>query len=371
MNSVSNITNENEDLYWDALVERNARFDGVFFYGVETTGIYCRPTCKSRRPQRQNVRFFLSTTEAEDAGFRPCKRCTPHDESTDHDRHAVILKACSTIDQAARPPALRTLADAAGLSPFYFQRLFKRIVGITPRQYFDEKRVGRMRDNLRQGQTITEAIYDSGFGSNSRFYSQAAEMLGMPPSVYKRGAKDQHIRYSIAQSHLGWVLVAATQRGVCAIEFGESRAALEKRLTLRFPSAVIEEEDTQTSGWIAEVVAFLDTPSKEMDLPLDIQGTAFQRQVWQALKSIPYGSTASYAEIAVKIGRPAAVRAVAQACAANKIALAIPCHRAIRSDGSLGGYRWGAERKKKILELEQGKPDNQGQNAETNPVRET
>jgi len=343
-----------EDRYWEALVERDARFDGHFYYAVKSTGVYCRPGCKSRQPRRENVLFFETTQAAEQAGYRPCKRCSPAGKDPDQEHHEAVIEACAIIDQADQPPALQELAQAVDLSPYYFQRLFKRIVGISPRQYFEEKRAGRMRANLQSGHSITEVVYDSGYGSNSRFYSQAADILGMAPSLYRKGGAGLRLRYSILKTHLGWVLVASSERGICAIDFGDSPATLEEALVRRFPAAKITKDDADFTAWIEKVAAFLESPRAGLDLPLDIQGTAFQRRVWQALKSIPFGSTASYAEIAQKIGKPKAVRAVAQACAANKIAVAIPCHRVIRSDGDLGGYRWGIERKRKILELEQG-----------------
>ncbi len=355
MDTALDLIDKTEEQYWEALVKRDVRFDGVFFYGVKTTGIYCRPGCKSRQPQRENIRFFHSTDEAEAAGFRPCKRCSPAGEDTAHAQNSAVLKACEIIAQSERPPVLQELAGAVGLSPFYFQRLFKRIVGITPRQYFEEKRAGRTRDNLLHTKTITDAIYDSGFGSNSRFYSQAGDVLGMQPSVYKRGGIGMRVRYTTVNTHLGWVLVAVSERGVCAIEFGENPAALEKTLASRFPGAVIAEDDAGFADWVSKITDYLEAPHQGLDLPLDIQGTAFQRQVWQALRAIPFGETASYADIAQKIGKPKAVRAVAQACAANKIALAIPCHRVVQSDGGLGGYRWGRARKQKILDLERAK----------------
>jgi AraC family transcriptional regulator of adaptative response/methylated-DNA-[protein]-cysteine methyltransferase len=350
--------NSTEDRYWKALVDRDAGFDGQFFYAVKSTGVYCRPGCKSRQPRRENVLFFETAQAAENAGYRPCKRCSPAGKHPDHERSAAIIEACAIIDQADQPPGLQDLAQAVGLSPYYFQRLFKRIVGISPKDYFEEKRAGRMRANLQNGQPISEAIYDSGFGSNSRLYSQAGDILGMAPSVYRKGGDGLRLRFSVVTTHLGWVLVAASERGICAIDFGESPAALEETLARRFPAATITKDDVDFASWVRKVTAFLESPRTGLDLPLDIQGTAFQRRVWQALKSIPFGSTTSYAEIAVKIGKPKAVRAVAQACAANKIAVAIPCHRVVRSNGDLGGYRWGRERKRKILAMEQDKPEN-------------
>jgi AraC family transcriptional regulator of adaptative response/methylated-DNA-[protein]-cysteine methyltransferase len=350
MNSNFNTT----DQRWDALVARDQAAERAFFYGVKTTGVFCRPTCASRLPRRENVLFFETTQQAEQAGFRPCKRCRPTDPPEDNLHEQTIIAACKTIEEAENRPSLEDLAAAAGLSPFYFQRLFKKIVGVTPKQYFQEKRSSRVRENLREKERVTDAIYESGYASNSQFYSQAAGALGMKPSEYKQGGKGLPIAYALSQSYLGWVLVAATPTGICAIDFGEQPETLEIRLRQRFPEASLKKDEAAFAGWVAEVLSFLESPGRGLNLPLDIQGTAFQRQVWSALSSIPSGVTASYADIAVKIGSPTAVRAVAQACAANRIAVAIPCHRVIRSDGGLGGYRWGLERKRALLERERG-----------------
>ena len=337
---------------WEALVRRDQEANGAFVYGVVTTGVYCRPACPSKVPNRDNVRFFDTYEEAERAGFRPCKRCNPRSSDGQATHHEAIVQACQLIEESEEAPSLADLANAAGFSPSYFHRLFKRIVGVTPKQYAIQVRADRVRANLRTSQSVTEAIYEAGFPSSSRFYESAAATLGMKPSAYRDGGPGVHIRFAVTQCHLGWVLVAATEQGICAIDFADTPQVLEERLRARFPEAELVGHDPDFRTWIAQVLAFLESPHEGLDLPLDVQGTAFQRRVWTALQEIPPGSTASYADIAARIGNPKAARAVAQACAANRIAVAIPCHRVVRSDGGLGGYRWGSERKRELLERE-------------------
>jgi len=342
-----------DDDRWQALVQRDPRACGEFVYGVLTTGVYCRPACASRLPNRENVRFFDTSEEAEKAGFRPCRRCKP--ESTDLQRPQIraVLEACKRIGEADEPLSLEEMAHSVDMSPFHFQRLFKKIVGVTPKQYTMEKRANRVRERLTKGATVTEAMYDAGFGSSSRFYDKATPTLGMKPSVYKNGAQDVRIRFATVPCFLGLVLVAATGQGICAIDFGDTAEALEENLRRRFPKAEFQNRDPRFTAMIAKVLAFLENPHRSRpDLPLDVQGTAFQRRVWLALQEIPPGDTVSYAGIASRIGKPKAARAVAKACAANPIAVAIPCHRVVRGDGQLGGYRWGVERKRVLLERE-------------------
>jgi AraC family transcriptional regulator of adaptative response/methylated-DNA-[protein]-cysteine methyltransferase len=331
----------------------DAIMSGKLFYGVATTGIYCRRGCPSRRPNPRNVRYFGTPAEAERAGYRSCKRCRPDSAEAPDPRHRIALEACRSIDETETPLPLRELASAAGLSPFHFQRLFKSVVGVTPKQYAMEKRSDRLRRQLREGRAISPALYEAGFASSSRLYESAAATLGMRPSEYRSGAPGEPIRFTVVRSYLGPVLVAATERGICAIEFGHSADALKDRLRARFPKAHLRGPDPGLRKAVAGVLSLLDEPRKRRPaLPLDVEGTAFQHRVWRALSRIPAGSTATYSEIAARVGRPKAARAVAQACAANPVAVAIPCHRVVRADGGPGGYRWGVERKKKLLDRE-------------------
>lgn len=337
---------------WTAVQERDAAADGAFVYSVATTGVYCRPSCASRPARRENVAFHADPAAAEAAGFRPCKRCRPNGPSPAEARASAIAKACRLIDTAEELPDLDQLAAAAGLSRFHFHRVFKQVTGVTPKEYAAARRGERVRAALADGASVTAAIYEAGYNTNSRFYAEATGRLGMRPSAYRDGGRDAAIRFAVGQCSLGAILVAATDKGVCAILLGDDPDELVRDLQDRFPRAELIGADPSFETMVARVVGLVDAPTTPADLPLDIRGTAFQQQVWDALRRIPPGRTMSYAEIAAAIGRPSAVRAVAQACASNAIAVAIPCHRVVRSDGNLSGYRWGVERKRELLERE-------------------
>jgi AraC family transcriptional regulator of adaptative response/methylated-DNA-[protein]-cysteine methyltransferase len=341
-----------DDALWAAVLDHDATADGTFLYGVMTTGVYCRPSCPSRRPLRANVRFFADAAGAQAAGLRACKRCRP-DEVSIAGRHAdAVARACALIAASEELPSLDDLAEAAGLSRFHFHRVFKALTGVTPKAYGEAHRAERLRGELDDGASVTEAIYGAGFGSNGRFYAVSNDRLGMKPSAYRKGGAGAAIRFAVGQTSLGAILVAATNKGVCAIQFGEDPDALVRGLQDRFPKAELIGADAEFEALVARVVGTVEGAADAGDLPLDIQGTAFQERVWRALRDIPKGSTASYADIAATIGAPKAVRAVAQACAANPTAVVIPCHRVVRSDGALSGYRWGVERKRALLQRE-------------------
>jgi AraC family transcriptional regulator of adaptative response/methylated-DNA-[protein]-cysteine methyltransferase len=339
-----------DDERWNAVRERDGRADGAFLYAVKTTGVFCRPTCPSRLPNRANVEFFTTCELAVRGGYRACRKCKP--TSAPKGVPDAVLRACRLMDGAGEPPSLEALAGAVGLSPFYFHKLFKAVVGVTPKAYAAARRVERFRDGLEAEQTVTQAMYGAGFGSSSRCYEGVGDNLGMTPTEYRGGGAGKSIRLAVVGCRLGWVAVAATERGVCLIEFGNSPDALRAGATARFPKAAVDGGDPEFRRWVEQVVEQIEAPGHVADLPLDIQGTAFQRKVWEALRAIPAGTTATYKEIAQRIGRPAAVRAVARACAANPLAVAIPCHRVVRSDGDLGGYRWGVGRKAELLRRE-------------------
>jgi len=340
------------DAMWAAVVARDASFAGQFYIAVKTTGVYCRPGCPARLPKRDNVRFFDTRDEAERAGFRPCKRCKPNQPSLDQVHATKVAQACRLIEAADEAPKLDALAEIVGLSPYHFHRIFKQTVGVTPKAYAVAHRNKRVRAELPTSDTVTAAIYDAGFNSNGRFYANASEVLGMAPTDFREGGAGQDIRFAIAECWLGLVLIAASEKGVCAILFGDDPEELRRDLQDQFPRARLIGSDKSFEELTAKVIAFVEAPGQGLDLPLDIRGTAFQHRVWDALRRIPVGSTASYAEIAEKIGAPKAVRAVARACATNRIAVAIPCHRVVRSDGGLSGYRGGVERKRALLAKE-------------------
>jgi AraC family transcriptional regulator of adaptative response/methylated-DNA-[protein]-cysteine methyltransferase len=342
------------DPRWAAVVARDAAADGKFFYSVKTTGVYCRPSCAARRARPENVAFYASGADAERAGFRPCQRCKPDQISLAEQRAARVAAACRVIEAAETPPRLAELADRAGLSPYHFHRVFKAVTGLTPKTYAAAHRAQRLRQQLERGGTVTAAIFDAGYNSNARFYAQSDELLGMTPSTYRAGGANAEIRFAIGECSLGSILVAASERGVCAILLGDDPDALARDLQDKFPRARLIGGDQVFEDLVAQVVGFVEFPEVALDLPLDVRGTAFQQRVWQALRKIPVGSTVSYTDIAKRIGAPKSVRAVAQACAANTLAVAIPCHRVVRNDGAVSGYRWGVERKRALLEREAG-----------------
>lgn len=342
-----------EETLWQAVLSGDSSFDGVFFYGVRSTGIYCRPTCPSRKPNRDRVCFFPSSQEAENAGYRPCKRCQPQYTIAPSSAKAKILAACRYIQaQVGRIPTLDELGTHVGMSPNHLQRLFKRIMGVTPFQYADTLRMERFKERLRQGDAIAGALYESGYGASSRLYEKAPKQLGMTPASYQRRGRGETIRYTIVESPLGFLLVAATERGLCSVRLGETAIALEEELKQEFQGALLQPADSELGNWTQALVNYLSGTRPLPDLPFDVQATAFQLQVWEALRAIPAGTTASYSDIANAIGQPTAVRAVARACATNPVALVIPCHRVVRKDGSLSGYRWGVSRKQSLLNIE-------------------
>lgn len=349
---VPNTTLSDEQL-WQAVVSKDARFDGQFVFGVASTKIYCRPSCPSRRAHRERVKFFDLPEAAEQAGFRACLRCRPQDARVMDPQIELVQRVCRDLNASeSETLKLAELAANAGVSLFHLQRTFKRVMGISPRQYLASRRFSNFKQLVRSGESVTNALYDSGFNSSSRLYENAAEELGMTPATYSRGGRGVNINYTIVASPIGRLLVAMTERGVCAVRIGDSDTELEKDLREEFPHAHVKRADSLLREPVQKILNHLDNSEPRLDLPLDIRSTAFQRQVWEKLRAIPYGQTVSYGEVAKALGNPGAVRAVGRACATNPVALVIPCHRVVREDKSLGGYRWGLERKKKLLERE-------------------
>jgi AraC family transcriptional regulator of adaptative response/methylated-DNA-[protein]-cysteine methyltransferase len=341
------------DRCWQAVATRDAGCDGLFYYGVRTTGVYCRPSCASRQPKRENVLFFALPEAARQAGFRACRRCRP-DETTLRDPQAELVQSvCRLIDaQLEAPPNAAALGEEVKLSQFHLQRLFKKLMGITPRQYAEARRADRFKVGVKSGQTVTDAMYEAGYGSSSRLYEKAAAQLGMTPATYRKGGKGMTIHYTIAECPLGLLLVAATEKGICSVTLGDRGAGLTEDLHAEFPQAEIARDENRLRAQVNTLLAHLAGQEPHPDLPLDVQGTAFQKRIWEELRRIPYGQTASYSEIARRTGQPTATRAVARACATNPAALVTPCHRVIRENGEMGGYRWGIERKRQLLERE-------------------
>jgi AraC family transcriptional regulator of adaptative response/methylated-DNA-[protein]-cysteine methyltransferase len=340
------------DPRWASVAARDPAADGRFFYSVRTTGVYCRPSCAARVARPENVEFHATAAAAERAGFRPCMRCRPDQPARAEQQAAQVAELCRFIEAAEQAPTLGELAQRAGLSSHHLHRVFKAVTGLTPKAYAAAHRARRVRRELSRSDTVTDAIYDAGYGSNGRFYERSNELLGMTPTAWRAGGADTEIRFAIGECALGAILVAQSARGVCAIALGDDPDALARELQDQFPNARLIGGDVEFEQRVARVVGFVEAPRRGLDLPLDVRGTAFQQRVWQALRDIPVGAIASYSEIAARIGAPKSVRAVAQACAANLLAVAIPCHRVVRSDGALSGYRWGVERKSDLLRRE-------------------
>ncbi|MEH2402454.1 bifunctional DNA-binding transcriptional regulator/O6-methylguanine-DNA methyltransferase Ada [Nostoc sp.] len=339
-----------KETFWEAVLNRDSTIDGKLFYGVRSTGVYCRPICPSRRPNRNQVCFFQSAQEAEVAGFRPCKRCQPQFDKVPNPAKSKVLAACRFIEaQVDHIPTLSELCSQVGMSPSYLQKIFKQIIGVSPFQYADALRNQRLKQLLQSGEEIAHAVYDTGYGSSSQLYEKAPKQLGMTPKTYQQAGKTISIVYAIALCPLGYLLVATTEKGICAVKLGDEADKLEHTLIKEFHQAQIMRDDQTHKEWIQAILDFIEGGKAHLDLPLDIRGTAFQKQVWQALQKIPYGETRTYTDIARDIAKPQALRAVGNACGANPIALVVPCHRVLRSDGSLGGYHWGIERKQKLL----------------------
>ncbi|NIJ64238.1 AraC family transcriptional regulator of adaptative response/methylated-DNA-[protein]-cysteine methyltransferase [Sphingomonas leidyi] len=341
-----------EDPRWARIVARDKSADGHLWYSVATTGVYCRPSCPSRTANPKNVQLHETLADAQATGFRPCMRCNPDGPSAEAGNAALVARACRMIEESEDEPSLDALAEAIGRSPSYFHRLFKTFTGLTPKGYADAHRARKVREELAAGGSVTEAIYGAGFNSSGRFYEKATDMLGMTPTRYRAGGVNEEIRFAIGATSLGAILVASSTRGVAAILLGEDPDALVRDLQDRFPRAALIGADSDYEALVARVVGLIEQPGLGFDLPLDVRGTVFQQRVWQALREIPAGATVSYAEIARRIGSPKAVRAVAGACAANQLAVAIPCHRVVRNDGALSGYAWGVERKRSLIERE-------------------
>src|SRR6516225_1709615 len=343
------------DSQWEAVVHRDASCDGEFFFAVSTTGVYCRPSCPARRPRRENVRFFRRSEDAEKAGFRACLRCRPK-SVVGNPQIAMVKRICRYIEQHLdEPVTLEALGDVFGQSPFHLQRTFKKALGITPKQYADSCRMSSLKRSLQSGKNVTSALYEAGYSSSSRLYERTASQLGMTPDKYRRGAIVATIRYTCVDSPLGRILVAATEKGICAIQFADTDDELAEGLKREFPFANRKRDDDSMRSWTKTLLSRIAGHKLNRALPIDIQATAFQRRVWTHLQTLPFGSTESYGQVAKAIGQPGAARAVARACAANPVAVAIPCHRVVREDGEMGGYRWGVERKEALLQLEQQK----------------
>jgi AraC family transcriptional regulator, regulatory protein of adaptative response / methylated-DNA-[protein]-cysteine methyltransferase len=352
MNSM-NLTSKSSQ--WKKVLERDKRVDGQFVYGVRSTRIYCRPSCPSRRPKPENVVFFENIESARKEGYRACLRCHPDHANGNSSHIKLVAQVCQFIEENDQPPSLSSLAEQFKLSPYHLQRTFKKVAGITPRQYADELRLKRLKGQLKKGAQVTNAIYDSGYGSSSSLYEQATERLGMTPVNYKSGAAELRVTFSTVRSPLGWLLIGKTDKGICALSLGDSPNELIDWLHEEFPKANVTRDDADSQKYVASVLKYLQGEQPHCDLPLDVRATAFQRMVWEELKRIPYGAIRSYSEVAKAIGKPSAVRAVAHACATNPVSIVVPCHRVLRKGGNLGGYRWGLRRKEALLQMEKNR----------------
>jgi AraC family transcriptional regulator of adaptative response/methylated-DNA-[protein]-cysteine methyltransferase len=342
-----------ENSFWDAVQNRDSAYNTVFVYAVKTTGIFCRPTCPSRRPFRENVEFFMSVDDAQSAGYRPCERCHPTSDNVPDPHLGLVTDICRYLEgDHDHLPSLDELGEKFAMSPYHLQRVFKRIVGVSPRQYADAYRQGRLKNALKNGANATDAVYDAGYSTSSQVYEHTDAVLGMTPIHYREGADAITITYTIVPCQLGYLLVAMTSRGVCKISLGDSEELLHADLQDEFPRAIITRDNVGFASAINQLMAYLGGEQNQLALPLDIHATSFQRRVWEVLRQIPYGQTRSYDEIATMLGQPTASRAVARACATNPVALAIPCHRVVRKNGDLAGYRWGIQRKRVILQTE-------------------
>ena len=345
------LTDMDTEIFWKAVKTNDARFDGTFYLGVKTTGIYCRPSCRARTPKRQNVAFFPSINAAEESGLRACLRCKPKEISGVDPQVAVMLKVCGMLDSEDLF-SLEMLSDEVGLSPSHLQRSFKEIIGVSPKKYAEARRMEKFKNELRLGSDVTTAMYDAGFGSSSRLYEKASENLGMTPTKYKKGGAGVKINYTITDCELGRILVARTIKGLCNVAFADDDSTLLENLEKEYPNAEVTKDAAVLKGFVDEILKHLAGKKKRLDLPIDIQATAFQMRVWELLRKIPYGETVTYTQIAEQLGDQKKVRAVAQACASNRVAVVIPCHRVVGKNGKLSGYRWGVERKSKLLKAE-------------------
>jgi len=368
---------QDEEGRWQAVLSRDPNFHGAFVYAVRSTGIYCRPTCPSRKPGRRQVLFFPVPEAAQQAGFRPCRRCLPQQLPSNDPHIELVRRVCQCIQESSgkdsaensdKPsgtrPTLARLGDEVGVSPHHLQRVFKQVMGVSPRQYADACRLGRLKAGIKNHHSLTDALYQAGYGSSSRLYEQASTQLGMTPGGYQRGGQGLQIAHTVADSPLGPLLVAATQHGVCAVSLGDNEVELSELLYREYPAAQFRRDDTGLGRWVEAIVKHLCGRLPRIEVPLDLRATAFQRSVWEQLRRIPYGETRSYGEIAQAINQPRAARAVARACRQNPVAVVIPCHRVIRQDGGLGGYRWGTARKEALLDREKGLAQGRDANCE-------